>query len=52
MEMFDGPVLILINIYTADLMCWLLELYTGAGSPLQLYNIDPYHDISDTLLNH
>ena len=28
-------------------MCWLVELQ-WSWSPLELYNIDPYHDISDT----
>ena len=45
--MRDVPVLIMINIYTGELMCWLVELQSS-WSPLELYNIDPYHDISDT----
>ena len=47
MEMGDVPVLIMINIYTGEVMCWLVELQ-WSWSPLELYNIDPYHDISDT----
>ena len=37
----------MINIYTGEVMCWLVELQSS-WSPLELYNIDPYHDISDT----
>ena len=37
----------MLNISTGEVMCWLVELQ-WSWSPLELYNIDPYHDISDT----